>query len=55
VFGQVFVIQGPGSVSDDFIDIPAVADAVVSVVFVHHRLSFVGAGESVTADPDQLK
>lgn len=53
--GQEFIVQGPGRVSDDLVDVSAVADALVAVVLGHHGLALVGAGERVAANADQLK
>ena len=43
VFFQVGVVQGPGRIANDLVDVPAVADAVVSLLLGHDGLALVRA------------
>ena len=55
VFGKKFIVQRPRSVSDTFINVSAMSNAVVAIILVHDGLALVGTCQSITANTDQLK
>ena len=49
VLGHKLVVQGPGRVDDDLVDVATVAQRLVALVLVHDGLALLGVGELVVA------